>query len=124
MNYYHPDEEFQVWQLEGYENSHPGTRYLIKFADEESYICRYDTGYDSENGGELDIEVDDPLYDEFYQISMEIITTVHQGLRPYNQWLSLDYRDWPSLIKDLDSGTVVYPAASPRQGGHSPDCVD
>lgn len=109
MSYYHAEEEFQVWELEGYEDRHPGTRYLIEFADGESYVCRYDTGYDSENSGEFDIEMDHPLYEEFYQISMEIIEVVHSGLRPYNQWLNLDYRDWPSLIKDLDSGTVVYP---------------
>lgn len=117
MSYYHPEEEFQVWELETYAGLHPGIRYLVVFGDGESYLCVFADAYDSENGGELDIEMDHPLYDEFHQIVMEIIETVQEGLRPYNQWLSLDYRDWPSLIADLDSGTVVYPAASTRQGG-------
>lgn len=112
MRYFHPEEESQVWALERYEREHPGARYLIEFADSESYVCLFDTAYDSENGGELDIEDENPLHDEFHQASMEIIEVKSRGLRPYNEWLNLDYRDWPILIKDLDAGTVVYSAAS------------
>jgi hypothetical protein len=112
MSYFHPEEEFQCWSLTGYEREQPGTLYLVEFMDGESYRCVYDTAYDSENGGELDIEEDNPLYDEFHQVSMEIVETVREGLRPYNEWLNLDYRDWPARIIDLDSGTVVYPQVS------------
>lgn len=108
MRYVHPEEEFQVWAVEGYEESHPGTRYLVEFADAESYICRFDTAYDSENGGELDIEEDNPLFDEFHQISLEILEVRHPGLRPYDQWLNLDYRDWPIRITDVGTSTVVF----------------
>lgn len=76
--YFHPQEEFEVWA----EQERPGTRYLIEFADGESYVCLFDTAYDSENGGELDIETDHPLYDEFHQVSLRIIRTVQRGLRP------------------------------------------
>ncbi len=65
MSYFHPEEDFHVWVFYGQESSHPGTRYLIEFADSECYVCHVGTAYDSENGGELDIQVDDPLYDEF-----------------------------------------------------------
>lgn len=37
--------------------------------------------YDGENGGEFDIEMDHPMYDEFHQVSMLILETVRQGLR-------------------------------------------
>lgn len=113
MTYMHPAEESQAWALYGYDKEHPGTSYLIEFADGESYICSCDAVFESDNAGELDIEDDNPLYDEFVQVSMEIIETVQKGLRPYNQWLNLDYRDWPVLIKDIVTGTLVYDAQVP-----------
>ena len=97
--------------LYGYERSHSGTCYLIEFADSECYVCHVDGAYDSENGGELDIEDDNPLEDEFAQAVMEVIEVIHDGLRRYHHFLTLDYRDWPVTIKSLDSGAVVYPAA-------------
>ncbi len=109
-SYYHPEEEFQVWAVENYADDHPGAHYLVEFADGESYKCQFADAYDSENGGELDIEMDHPLYDEFHQVVFEIVETIHAGLRPYNEWLPLDYRDFPAKITDLDSGTAVYPA--------------
>lgn len=110
MNYLHPEEEHQVWALERYDGDHPGTRYLVEFPDGEAYICRLDTAYDSENSGELDIDEDNPLYDEFHQVSMEIIEVKNRGLRPYGEWLNLDYRDWPTRIMDADRGAVVCPS--------------
>lgn len=85
---------------------------MVVFADGESYACCYDTDYESENSGDLDIEMDDPRYDEFYQIAMEVVESIRTGSRRYESGLTLDYRDWPALIKDLDSGAVVYPAES------------
>lgn len=111
MSWFHPEEAHQVGAVLRYERSHPGARYSVKFPDGESYVCCYDTDYESENSGDLDIEMDDPRYDEFYQIAMEIVETIQTGDRRYQDGLTLDYRDWPVLIKDLDSGTVVYPAA-------------
>ena len=109
MSYFHPEEEHQVWALEAYDSDHPGTRYLVEFPDGEAYICRLDTAYDSENTGELDIDEDNPLYDEFHQVSLEIIEVKSRGLQPYDEWLNLDYRDWPARITDADRGAVVYP---------------
>lgn len=39
------------------------------------------------------------------------VTVVHGGRRPHNEWLSVEYRDSPSNITDVDAGTVVCPAA-------------
>lgn len=110
MTYFHPQEEFQFQALYDYDEEHPGTRYMIEFPDGESYICRYFTDYESENSGELDIEMDDPRYDEFYQIAMDVIETIQTGRRGYSQGFTLDYRDWPALIKDVDRDAVVYSA--------------
>ena len=111
MSYFHPEEEFQVWTLYGYERSHPGSHYLIEFADSEFYVCHFDAAYDSENGGELDIEDDNAHYDEFAQTAMQVCEVIDDGLRRYHHSLTLDYRDWPAIIKSLDTGAVVYAAA-------------
>lgn len=110
MNWFHPEEAEQVGALLRYDRVHPEARYLVTFPDGESYVCTYFTDYESENSGELDIEMDDPRYDEFYQIAMDIEDTIQTGKRRYQTGLTIDYRDWPALIKDVDTGTVVYPA--------------
>ena len=109
MPNFHAEETAQVWALERYARAHPEAKYLVVFADGESYVCLFDTAYDSDNAGEFDIEMDHPMYDEFHQVSLEIIETVESGLRPYDEWLNLDYRDFPARIADVDAGTVVYP---------------
>jgi hypothetical protein len=108
MSWYHPIEEHQVGAILGYQDDHPDTKYLIQFADGESYVCEYFTSYESENGGELGIAMDDPRYDEFYVVSLDIVESVSDGPRRYNDTLSLDYRDFPSKITDAVTGTVVY----------------
>ena len=100
MTYFHPEEEFQFGVLEEYNDNHPGTRYLVEFPDGESYVCRYFASYESENNGELDIEMDDPRYDEFYQVAMDIVETVRTGVRCYQDGFTLDYRD--STAQDLN----------------------
>lgn len=45
---------------------------MVVFADGESYVCCCNTNYESENSGDLAIEMDDPRYDEFYQSAMEV----------------------------------------------------
>ena len=49
-------------------------------------------------------------YDEFHQVSLEIIETVEPGLRLYDAWIN---RDFAARITDSDSDTdrVVYPVA-------------
>ena len=53
--------------------------------------------------------MDDLRYDEFYQVAMNIVETIRTGARRHHEGFTLDYRDWPALIKDLDRGTTVYP---------------
>lgn len=110
MTYVHPEEEQQVWALEAYDAGHPATRYLVEFSDGEAYICRFDTASGSENSGELGIDENNPLHDEFHQASLEIIEVKTGGLRQYDQWLNLDYRNWSTRITDIDRDAVVYPA--------------
>lgn len=67
--------------------------------------------YEDENGCGLDIEIDDPRYDEFYTVSFDIIETIKAGHRRYQDTLSIDYRDFPSRITDADTGAPIYPVA-------------
>lgn len=115
MNWFHPEEEAQVGSVLQYEDDHAETKYLIEFADGESYVCEYFTSYESENGGEMDIGMDDPRYDEFYVISLDIIEVVADGPRRYNDTLSLDYRDFPARVTDVETRVVVYPAAESQE---------
>ena len=66
--------------------------------------------YESDNSGALDIEMGDPRYDEFHQVAMDVVETVRTGDRRYQDGFTLDYSDWPALIKDVDRGATVYPA--------------
>ena len=109
-NYDHPEEGSQVWAVESYADANPGALYRIEFADGERYVAEFDTAYDSDNAGELEIEMDDPRYDEFHQVVFRIVGEFPGGWRPYNEFLSIDYRDFPERIIDLDSQAMIYPA--------------
>ncbi|MGJ9477903.1 hypothetical protein ACRQDY_04095, partial [Actinotignum sp. GS-2025b] len=61
------------------------------------------------------IEMDDPLYDEFFVMDFEILEIVHDGPRRYSNFLAVDYRDFPEKIIDITTNTVVYPANSPTR---------
>ena len=104
----HGEVAIQVWVLENYAYKCPGARLLVEFADGESYVCVFDTAYDSDNAGEFDIEMDHLRYDEFHQVFLEIIETVEPGLRLYDAWLN---RDFAARITDSDTDRVVYPVA-------------
>lgn len=109
-NYYHPEEEFQVRKVQRYCHHHPRVVLDISFADGEEYRGVFDGAYDSENGCDLDIEMDDSRYDEFYQVAFEITEIIKDGSRRYNEFLTVDYRDFPVLITNVETGEVVYSA--------------
>ena len=108
--YYHAEEEFKAWKVERYHRSHRSAVFDICFNDGERYQAFFADAYDSENGGELDIEMDDPRYDEFHQIVFEITKIIQDGPRRYHEYLSLDYRDFPELITNTKTGEIVYSA--------------
>lgn len=66
-----------------------------------------------ENGGELDIEEDDPRYDELYEVGFLVTKAVKGGHRQPGprEYLAISYRDFPNRITDADTGHVIYPAA-------------
>ena len=113
MTWFHPEEAQQIGALMGYQHAHEDASYKVRFSDGESYICVYDTAFESENSGELDIEMDDPRYDEFYMVGLQITDILQDGTRRYDKSLALDYRDFPTLIEDAD--TIIYPPQTVAQ---------
>ncbi|MDR1513301.1 MAG: hypothetical protein LBS56_07470 [Propionibacteriaceae bacterium] len=109
MTWFHAVEESQLGELMRYHAAHHEARYLVEFADGEAYIVRYATDYESDNSGDLEIELDDPRYDEFHQAALDVEEVVRGGPRRCHQGLAIDYRDSPTLIKDVDTGATVYP---------------
>ena len=113
MGWFHPEEAATVGVVMRYADSKPGSRYRIEFPDGEGSICTWFTDYESENTGDLDIEMDDPRYDEFHQIWFTVTETLKPGPRGSDTALTVDYRDFPASIIDADTGTVIYLAPSP-----------
>lgn len=116
MGWFHEEEADLLGPLMDYVETHREAPLLIRFPDGESYICTYLTDYESENSGELDIEMDDPRYDEFYQVALTITTVISGGPRGSGDALALDYRDFPASVIDADTGAVIYPAPSGQTG--------
>lgn len=112
MSYwYHPEiEEQTVGVVMTYASGHCDEKLKIEFADGESYVATFFTAYESENTGELDIDEDDPRYDQFYVISFDITDVLQDGTRRYDDSLSIDYRDFPTRITNADTGHVIYQA--------------
>lgn len=110
MIVFHEEEGTTIVPTEIYTDTHPGVELLIEFASGEAYIGTFFTAYDTDNSGELDIEDDDPRYDEFFQIVFAIERIVKDGPHRYDKYLTLDYRDYPAKITDITNNVVVYPA--------------
>jgi hypothetical protein len=108
MGWFHPEEAATIGVVMKYADLKPNSRYRIEFTDGEGYICTYFTDYESENSGDLDIEMDDPRYDEFYQIWMTVLETLVPGRRGSADTLTIDYRDFPASIVDADTGATIY----------------
>lgn len=128
----HVEDFTQTGILQAYGHNHPESRFCIEFPDGEAYVGLYETAYDSDNSGELDIEMDHPDYDEFYRVEYEVVEIIQDGPRRFHDfygsgtkdWLGVDYRDFPSRVTDLETGTVVYPPDNEPQVARHPDMED
>lgn len=112
--WYHPEiEEQTIGLVMNYHHNHQDASFRLEFDDGETYVCDYLTDYASENSGELEIEEDDPQFDEFYEVGFLVTNVVQGGPRQPGprQYLAISYRDFPNRITDADTGHVIYPAA-------------
>ena len=115
MSWYHRIEGEQVGAILHHHGENPSARYRIEWRDGEAYIGVFNTMFESENSGELDIELDDPRYDEFNVVCFTILRVIEAGRRRYGDSLSIDYRDFPSSVTDADTGEVIYPMRSANE---------
>lgn len=109
--WYHPEiEEDTIGVIMDYTDEHWDEKLKIEFANGESYIATFFAAYESENSGELDIDEDDPRYDQFYVVSFTITDVLQDGARRYKDALPIDYRDFPTRITNADTGHIIYEA--------------
>lgn len=88
----------------------PRSALEVHFSTGEVYECTFSSAYDSDNSADLEIEPDNPAYDEFHQVSLEIKTVIHDGIHHLGRYMTIDYRDFPVLITDTSTCDVVYSA--------------
>jgi len=106
---FHEDEKEQFIRLYRYHKAHTDAHFLLEFGDGETYVASWETAYETDNATELLIDVEDARYDEFHQIAFRIITAPQCATREYNGYITIDYRDFPSRVINVDMGEVVYP---------------
>lgn len=113
MACFHPEEEFQVSALERHAFANPDVRNLVEFADGRELPMRIRSVWESENTGDLDIKMDDPLYDEFHQVGLHALEVVQAGPQDFtkDEYVAIDYRDFPAKVTDVAIRTVVCPQA-------------
>ena len=76
---------------ESLRDGHRDENLKIGFADGESYMATYLATYESENTGELDIDENDPWYDQFYVVSFVITKIPQDSTRRYSDSISTHY---------------------------------
>ena len=94
----------------GYCIKNPKAAFLLEWSDGEAYEAEFFSSWESDNLGELEIDEDDPRFDEFHQCSFDITKIVKDGPRRYHDAITIDYRDFPARITDLTNHVTVYPA--------------
>lgn len=107
--WFHPEEEKTIGVLEKYVFTHNGGGLLkFVFEDNESFWCKYDTSYETDNEYEIDegLETEE---DDFHAVAVDPEEVIVGGKRTSAGFdlIQVDYRDFPILIT-TESGEVVY----------------
>lgn len=104
---FHEEERSTTALLEAYEDSRPGAVVVMKFAEGDVYKCQFYTAYESDNC----LDLDDPNYDEFFELVYKVLETVTLGKNCYEEhsekWVTLNYKHFPVLVTS-ENGTVIY----------------
>ncbi len=109
---FHEEEKTTTAVLEAYADSHPGALVRLEFAEGDVYKCRLDTAYESDN----DLDVNDPDYDEYYELVYRVEEVVAPGpnCERAEYGICLNYRHFPVRVVAED-GTVIYRIPNERQ---------
>ena len=102
---YHVEERATIDPLDKYINSHENNRLTLTFAEGDTYVCDLLTAYEADNG----LALDDPAYDEFYEIAFLIRETLADGPNKEEGYgtVLVNYKHFPARIVAED-GTEVY----------------
>ena len=102
---YHVEERATIDPLDKYINSHESNRLTLTFDEGDTYVCDLLTAYEADNG----LALDDPAYDEFYEIAFLIRETLADGPNKEEGYgtVLLNYKHFPARIVAED-GTEVY----------------
>ncbi len=104
---FHEEEKSTTAILETYEDKHPSTLVILEFKEGDSYKCRFDTAYESENG----LELDDPKYDEYYELVYKVEEVITSGPNCENpeHIIFINYKHFPTKVI-AENGDIVYKA--------------
>ena len=102
---FHIEERTTIAPLENYIDLHPKQSLTLTFDEGDVYVCEIFTAYESDNG----LALDDPDYDEFYEIAFLIRETLADGPNKEDGYgtVLLNYKHFPARIVAED-GTEVY----------------
>jgi hypothetical protein len=114
MALFHEEERHTIWIINDWERRHPGARYSASFEEGDSYLCTFFTEFEGVN----EFEDDDPLFEEFLTIWMNVVKVIKRGPNvndlggpnglQKDAILQLNYKYFPSLIT-TDNGVQLYP---------------
>ena len=107
---FHEEEENTIAFLEDYEDSTPVQKLVMTFEQGDKYLCHYLEMFESDNGGDLDIEPEDPRWDDFWMMVYEVDEILKPGpnFEPVGNCLLLTYAHFPTLIT-TEAGEQIYP---------------
>lgn len=81
--------------------------FRLEWEDGEGYIAEFLTAFETDNEEEEGEE-----YTEYNAISFTIDEVIQNGSRRYEGTVTIDYRDFPSFIKDLTTNTVLFDSSA------------
>lgn len=115
---FHEEEKKTILKLTDANGDHYSP-IIMSFPEGDSYICKINTAWESDNG----LEEDDPNYDEFWEEWYDVIKVITPGSNleyaaspdgTKSPILLITYKHFPSKITKLD-GSVVYEATHEDQ---------
>ena len=109
--YFHEEEKDTIAKLDE-KDGKPYSPVIMTFLEGDSYLCEFDTDYESMN----EYDDDDPRFDEFWEMIYRVQRIIQDGSNLTYQILPdgskepilvITYKHFPSLVT-LEDGTIIY----------------
>ena len=111
---FHEEEKDTILTLSN-DKGHHFSPVIITFPEGDSYVCTFNTSWESDNG----LDDDDPAFDEYWEEWYDVTEVLAQGPNlefatspdgKKSPILLLTYKHFPMSVI-LEDGTIIYPAA-------------